>query len=42
MDDASPEMMSIFCGALELPAADERAVNAWIDLNEAAIRAHWD
>ena len=25
-----------------LAADDERAVNAWIDLNEAAIRAHWD
>jgi hypothetical protein len=25
-----------------LSAKDERAVNAWIDLNEAALRAHWD
>jgi hypothetical protein len=25
-----------------LTADDERAVNAWIDLNQAAIRAHWD
>ena len=25
-----------------LSAGDERAVNAWIDLNEATIRAHWE
>jgi hypothetical protein len=25
-----------------LSADDARAVNAWIDLNEPAIRAHWD
>ena len=40
MNDAGPEMMSIFCGALERPAADERA--AYLDAacgQDAALRA---
>src|SRR5690348_9129008 len=49
MIDASPEMLSLFCGALERPAADDRA--AYLDAAcgkdtelrvriEALLRAH--
>src|SRR5437588_358695 len=40
MNDASPEMLSLFCGALERPAAQERA--AYLDAacgHDAALRA---
>jgi hypothetical protein len=40
MHDASPEMMSLFCAALERPSADERA--AYLDAacgQDAALRA---
>src|SRR5262245_41331668 len=49
MNDASPEMMSIFCGALERPSAGERSAfldaACGIDLElrariEALLRAH--
>ena len=34
-------LLDVLCGG-GLTTDDEDVVNAWIDLNEAAIRAHWD